>query len=462
MIYSAIVGRREANEGDKAARVRITPLPSIGHQRADCAIRRVLVEIPPNCPLRADDVEWTFSGLPIVSDQGEILYELATATDRGMLVHYGIEDAAPARLWRSVTPAALPERAARRRIDPLRLRRELALARGAAVAQIKETKSGGERLAEESRAAAAAMQAQRHANIAVTPAAIRVQREPFQGQGARVEDFAPRTRFDKERLWHIEIAFTEPLCGPLVIGDGRYLGLGLMAPQRDALYETVVFAVPAEAGVAASDGPVLAHAARRALMALARETLGEVPRLFSGHEHDGRRAASGRHKHIFLAGDDNDRDGRIDRLIIASPWVCDHRLKPDSVERQMFDEVVSKLKTLRAGRLGVITLGRPIPFAEPDALAGPARVWQSRTPYLATRHAGRYKEATAALIRDVAEECRGRGLPMPTRVEILEFDGVPDGGGLRAQVRLCFATAIKGPLLLGRDSHRGGGVFSVC
>ena len=54
---------RGATEADKAARVRIVPLPSIGHVHADRGIRRVLVEIPPNCPLPADDVAWAFSGL---------------------------------------------------------------------------------------------------------------------------------------------------------------------------------------------------------------------------------------------------------------------------------------------------------------------------------------------------------------------------------------------------------------
>ncbi len=38
------------------------------------------------------------------------------------------------------------------------------------------------------------------------------------------------TRFDKHRLWHVEIAFKEPVAGSLVIGDGRFLGLGVMAP----------------------------------------------------------------------------------------------------------------------------------------------------------------------------------------------------------------------------------------
>ena len=72
-VERVLIGRN-ATEADKDARVRITPLPSIGHHLADHAIRRVLIEIRANCPLPADDLEWAFSGLPVcVSEQGEVL-----------------------------------------------------------------------------------------------------------------------------------------------------------------------------------------------------------------------------------------------------------------------------------------------------------------------------------------------------------------------------------------------------
>ena len=104
-------------------------------------------------------------------------------------------------------------------------------------------------------------------------------------------------------------------------------------------------------------------------------------------------------------------------------------------------------------------LAHPMALADRDALAGPARVWESRTFYLATRHVGRRKGKEQSLINDVSAECERRGLPLPIEVKLLEIAGVANGGGLRARVRLRFATAIQGPLLLGRDSHQGGGVF---
>lgn len=464
VIERVFVGRG-ATEADKAERIRIIPLPSTGFHHVSRAIRRVLVEVPPNCPLPADDVTWAFSGLAVSEriDQGTGEVQetrLVLAADNSMLRHYGIGIGEKFCFWRTVTPAALPEKAGRRRIDPRELQRELASASGRTVAEFKVAKSSRERVAEENRAVAAAVQALRHAGMTARPETVRVQREPFEGRGARAEAFAPNTRFAKERLWHIDIAFAEPQRGPLVIGDGRYLGLGVMAPVREARRDTFVFPVPARANIAQRDGAALVQAVRRALMALSRDAEGDASRLFSGHEPNGDPASSGRHEHVFLAADDSDGDGRIDRLIVAAPWVCDRASQPGQKGRKAFEQVVSQLETVRAGRLGVIALGAQVSLSDRDPIVGPACIWESRTLYSATRHAGRGKDLKAALASDVAAECRRRHLPEP-QVEILEFSTMPNGGGLRARARLRFATAVAGPLLLGRDSHRGGGLFAV-
>jgi CRISPR-associated protein Csb2 len=215
-----LVGRKAngADEGPTSLRIRILPLPSIGHPEADRGIRRVLVEVPAGCPLRAGDVHWAFSGLDLVDlETGEILAVLTPAEDEGMLSHYGVRERG-SRAWRTVTPVALPEPSGRRRIEPSRI--------------VKEAKNGLERAAEQARAAGAIIQALRFADIRAHVQQIRVQREPFEGRGERVELFAPGTRFAKERLWHVQIDFAEPVDGPLVIGDGRFLGLGVMAPVQ--------------------------------------------------------------------------------------------------------------------------------------------------------------------------------------------------------------------------------------
>jgi hypothetical protein len=114
----------------------------------------------------------------------------------------------------------------------------------------------------------------------------------------------------------------------------------------------------------------------------------------------------------------------IDRLVVAAPWACDRSgAPPTQRDRALFDRVVSALAEVRAGRLGVVTFERPAELTSGDPLIGPARVWQSRTHYRATRHAGRRKDLAAALIRDVIAGCARRGLPRP-EVEIIEFSAL--------------------------------------
>lgn len=438
-IDRVLIGR-QATEADKAARVRILPLPSIGHSHADCAIRRLLVEVPPNCPLRADDVAWAFSGLEKVDlATGEILWNLVRTEEQGMLDHYGVggNEQNAFRVWRTITPAALPV---------------MRTGRGTA---------GAKRVAGEAKAARAVVQALRHAGVAVPVESIRVQREPFDRNGVRAGEFAMPERFAARGLHHVEIAFAQAVSGPLVIGNGRYLGLGLMAPQKDALHDVLVFSIAPETNIATADAASLLYAVRRALMALARDDNdnGHVPRLFSGHEREGAPARSGGHDHVFLAADDADEEGRIDRLIVAAPWTCDRTTKGSREDRACFGDVVRTLTHVRAGRLGVLTLGPVSGLAAGDPIIGPARVWESRTRYRPTRHAGRGKDLDAAVVRDAIAECERRGLPRP-EAELLGLNAGPNGGGLAARLRLRFAVAVEGPIILGRDSHRGGGLFA--
>jgi CRISPR-associated protein Csb2 len=172
--------------------------------------------------LLAGDVAWAFSGI-VLSDSkadgaGEVIVS-PTLEQTAMPGHYGIANGSVHRVWRTVTPAALPIEAARRRIDPKRMH--------------DEAKSGWERVQECTRAATAVVQALRHAEVSIGVRRIRVQREPFEAKGQRAEAFAEGTRFSKHQVWHIEIEFTEGISGPVIIGNGRFLGLGIMAPVPD-------------------------------------------------------------------------------------------------------------------------------------------------------------------------------------------------------------------------------------
>ena len=452
-----VIAGREAVPADIARRVRFMPLPSIGSTYADPAIRRVLVEVPPDCPIPQGDIAWALSGqsLPdfdeVVPDTGEILAEtiLASAEDDSMLRHYGI-GRRRFRRWRTITPVAVPER------------------------QLHGRVGGASRTQADQRAATAVADALRHAGYDWRGVDIRTQTEPFHRKGVRADAFHA-DRFAK-RLRHVEVVFPEPVVGPLVIGDGRWLGLGLLAPVAEAPPAVHVFAIdPAEAPSIA-DREVLARAFRRAVMARVNEELvqerlrrGEAPRrneplptFFTGHIPDSAPARSGQHEHLFFLADG---DGRVDRLAVISPHLADRSVALDrgkirEIEGHLrvLDRALAGLTVLRAGHAGAPRLSRAPEPSEDDPVFGRAKRWVSRSLYLPTRHP-HGGSAEAAVAADLLAECSRRDLPRP-EVEVLDV-AVGPRAGLAACASLRFKTAVEGPLLLGRGSHFGAGLFRV-
>ena len=434
-----VVGRT-AGPADVERRVRILPLPSIGSAHTDPRIRRVLVELPPDCPVTLAEVDWALTGqniLQIDAGTGVVRVDalLVPAEDQSMARQYGVERTA--RTWRSVTPLALPEAAARRRLDPGRLGAD-----GKA-----ESKPPVERSDEEAKAVSAVLQAVRQAGVTAPVEAVRVQREPFDLKGARAEPFAAG-RFRKERLWHAEVRFAAPREGPLALGDGRFCGLGVMAPPaREAQPELFAFSLTSDRPISGADRPALLRAVRRALMSLAQARYGGCPTLFSGHEADGAPARSGQHRHVYLALTGEDAPV----LWVAAPWRVDRTVRPGPSDRRCFAEVAGSLSTVRAGKLGLVHLSPQRDGS--DRLAGPARSWIGVTPYLPNRHAKRREDAASAVVADIAAACVRLGWPRP------EVERVHPGHDGAVLARLHFRHALVGPLMLGRDAHAGGGLF---
>jgi len=438
-----LVGRKPdgSNTVSAESRVRIIAIPSIGMHYSDRAIRRVLVEIPEACPIGSEDIRWAFSGADLFDpDTGELKdVLLSPSSEADMLRHYGL--GARARVFRSVTPLVLPEGGKRRRIEPTR--------------KLTEAKSGLERVLEISGARAAVVQALRHAGVSAPAESIHLQREPFDGAGSRVEPFAEGTRFQKERLWHVEIAFGVPIEGPLLLGDGRFLGLGLLAPARDVVPGAHAFAI--SGGIADQpDSLDVARALRRAAMARVQATLGTRERLapfFSGHAEDGTPVRRSQSSHLSFAF-----EPALRRLLILAPNIVERRAPtPQELDHlRTLDAALEGFCELRAGRAGVFSLYAASIGELDRSLLGRSRVWKTITPYVATRH-GKGGAATEALAADIGAECRRLELTEP-RIELSRVRG-ESGIGLTADVTLHFEQTVTGPLLLGRTRYLGGGFF---
>jgi len=332
----------------------------------------------------------------------------------------------------------LPETARRRRIDPAR--------------KIEEAKAGSERRAEQERAAAAVTQALRHAQVREGVDAIRVQREPFEANGRSAEDFAEGTRFEKHRLWHVEIEFSAPVQGPLTMGDGRFLGLGVMAPVIQA---RGIYAFAVASGLVGSPDPEdLAKALRRAVMARVQEQIqGSLPRYFSGHEADGSPARASHSSHLAFAF-----DPAQGRLLVIAPHVLDRRppAEDEADNLAILDRALETLRELRAGEVGILSLRPTVMVMEEDPLFAPSRQWSTLTRYRVTRHV-RAADARQALAIDIQTQLRLRQFP-EAEVTAFECKGIA-GKGLEGGATLKFKVAVTGPVLLGRTRFLGGGMF---
>ena len=195
-------------------------------------------------------------------------------------------------------------------------------------------------------------------------------------------------------------------------------------------------------------------------MSLARDDKGQVGRLFSGHKSNGSSDITDYHAHVFLAVDGGTSgEEMIRRLVVVAPWACDRRAKSDPEDRRLFDKVTRQLGELRAGPLGRFDRLVAEPVEDGDPLLGPARIWVGTTPYVATHNLKKRDNLALAVKADVAAECVRRGLPALKEVHLSDANVGPRGGRPTAKLTLRFAVAVRGPLLLGRDSHMGGGLF---
>ena len=441
MIERVIVGRG-ANEIDKDSRVSVIPIPSVGVKFTDPSIRRIMVSYPNGCPIRYDDLEWGFTGLDIsqLSLKSTSGVRTTKTEDNTMVKRY----TRSARKFQSITAVAIPS-AKRRRISP----------------RSCDTKSGAERYKEELTAILAVRQALRHARVRTEADTIRVQREPFQRKGVWAEEFALGTRFSKHCMWHVEIKFRQNHRGPLIIGDGRYVGLGLLVPIANC-HDIWSFNLTKSAEFRQKNDKDVIFAFRRALMSRSGALKnGNVDPLFSGHNQNALPSETQVHPHLFISiyRDIVDNTSRT-RIVLVPPWLV-FRRKIDNLsnKRRHFEEVVSGLSYVVMGRLGRLTLPQPVDFEIDDGLVKESRKWKSKSRFLATNHLPRKCNLKEFLERNINLECKRRNLPTPECVEIVDEYVGPRDGNPSCHATLNFKNVVAGPIILGRDSHSGGGLF---
>jgi CRISPR-associated protein Csb2 len=215
-----------------------------------------------------------------------------------------------------------------------------------------------------------------------------------------------------------------------------------------------------ESGLAPAANPQsVARALRRAVFARVQAVLGAGETLspfFTGHAGDGAQARSGRHEHLSFVC-----DIRGTRLLLIAPHVLEHRSSSREEQRQWarLEQAMAGFCELRTGSSGKLLVRPSAIEAETDPFFAAASEWESAAPYYVTRHR-KLSDAGLALSEDIATECRRIGLPQ-SQIDVAQLRPVP-GAGLSGRARLRFRCVVRGPILIGRDRHFGGGLFAAC
>ncbi len=227
---------------------------------------------------------------------------------------------------------------------------------------------------------------------------------------------------------------------------------------------------------------------RKALMSLSAHDNQGVPSMtFSGKDAQGRPLNG--HQHAFFLPLDDDGDGRIEGIIIYAP-------KGFSDLDQL---AMARLRKLwqHGGRPGLypllVGMGQPEDFGGLDSgksltpILAKGSVWESRTPFVLTRHPKRRRNGEPRLKSDglwidgpedqLRKELTQRDLPQPERVEWigctrsrgkklfwngfakLRRDGHGSFAGGAHGFQLTFSKPVSGPIALGYGCHYGLGQF---
>ncbi len=267
---------------------------------------------------------------------------------------------------------------------------------------------------------------------------------------------------------------------PIGVFEGGKRQIPHLSSAQCAQPTTLRYALSAKPLPAIEQAVRIGEWARMGAMGRAKWELGEgaIPWQISGHGTP----EGNRHGHAFFLPEDADGDGRVDHLIIHIPAGLDGRM--EKVLRRLSylkDREGNRIQLMFEGLGSVELLGKSSP------LLGRAREWRSVTPYLYPWHLKlkksftpmeRAAEAQRQIQAQLLRECRQRGLPEPSSIEMLDElsvagrrlrpvhfhrfrnkRGLVQPDRLGRFLRLRFPEPVSGPLALGFGCHFGLGLF---
>lgn len=189
------------------------------------------------------------------------------------------------------------------------------------------------------------------------------------------------------------------------------------------------------------------------------------------------------HGHAFFLPADDDGDGQLDRIVICARDGFDERAL-GALGRLHREPVwgygVPELRLTWLATCRVEDVGGLVTEAMRGRAAqlGPARIWESHTPFVPPRFPRRRGGRAADTVEEQARKMiAGLGLPAPLEITGLKGEespaGVPwhrfllrrqQGGGACGParghgLRLVFDVPVSGPIALGYGAHQGLGQF---
>ena len=206
-----------------APHVAFLPLPFVGFEHADGRLLGAAISVPQSTEEGVRRLLYRAIGRWEESESDGLELTLGRAGTLKLSRIRGLADIVtlrpsvwqrPSRFWASATPLALPRHPGR-------------LGAGSASARSKAWE-----LAEESVVAAC-----RHVGLD-EPISVEVSLAPYLAGTRPVSGFPPFVQNGRggkplrRQLAHASLTFAEPVTGPLMLGAGRFVGLGLMRPVR--------------------------------------------------------------------------------------------------------------------------------------------------------------------------------------------------------------------------------------